>query len=105
MLGDDPSVEYVFDRVDVELAGDDTTAGGQAVTLATGTQRSAPASQSVTTATVQEGTQHAAFGLLQRGRSLRCTATIVTTTSTRVIEGFNRVLVTAFPDANDPGVP
>jgi hypothetical protein len=105
MLGDDPSVEYVFDRVDVELAGDDTTAGGQAVTFATGTQRSAPASQSVTTATVQEGTQHAAFGLLQRGRSLRCTATIVTTTSTRVIEGFNRVLVTAFPDANDPGVP
>lgn len=105
MLGDDAASEYIFDRVDVELAGDDSAGATQSVTLATGSQRTQPSSQSTATSAVLEGTERVAFGLMQRARSLRCTATIQTTTATRVIQGFNRLVVTAFPDANDPGIP
>ena len=107
MLSDDVSTEFIFDRLDVELAGDaGQTAFGQVVTLSTGTQRAnTGAVQSLTTTTLRQGTGHAAFGLLERGRALRCTVQIATTPNTRIPEGFNRLLVTAYPDADDPGIP
>lgn len=104
-LNDDASEEWIFDRIDVEYAGDDAGRVAFVSTISYSTSRESPTSQSVTVPASNIGTQRGTVGIVGRGRYISVTSSIVTTTTTAVPAGFNRIEVVAFPDGSDPSMP